>query len=143
MNLVILPPNISTSGFEFTIERVKSKVGKDKGTDIDIIRTPFTALKGIGEKSVANVIANQPYPTMKDFVAKAEANIKVFETLVDAGAMDAIWGMERDEMKRQYEIVKKNVNKDKEHKKKQEGYMEQFGGGSLFDRIDESEEIKF
>lgn len=137
MRIEVRDPNINMSGDGYKIEKGKTKDGKD----YYFLRTPLTAIKGIGDKAVESVIASQPFDSFKDFLRKIDArrvNRKVFASLVDAGCMDDIWHMARPEMIERYEEVKKVADKEKAAIKKQEKEQNSMGGGSLFDKLDNS-----
>lgn len=134
MGADLCQPNINKSGKDFKIER-----GIKNGKDHDFLRMPLTAIKGIGDKAVEEIVLKQPFVNLKDFLSRIDlrkANSKVFGALVDEGAMDDVWNMSREEIKMKYEEIKKVVNKEKTTKKKQEVHESSFGGVSLFDKID-------
>lgn len=84
MGITILPPSIQTSGAVFTIE------------DPNSIRFGLTAIKNVGEGAVEAILqARQagPFKSLDDFCARVDlrgVNKKVIESLVKAGAMDAL-----------------------------------------------------
>lgn len=129
-------PNINKSGKDFKIER-----GVKNGKEYDFLRMPLTAIKGIGDKAVDEIVLKQPFPSLKDFISRLDlrkVNSKVFNALVDSGAMDDVWNVSREEIKTRYEDIKKVVDKEKVSKKKQEVHESSFGGMSLFDKVDSS-----
>ena len=142
MGIEIRSPNINKSGNTYKIEKGVLKGGREGF----YLRTPLTAINGIGDKAVESVIIAQPFHTMKDFTAKVDArrvNKKVFASLVMAGCMDDIWGMARPQMIESYEEIKKQASKEKTKEKaaqkRQEKIDAAFGdSGSLFDKFNGS-----
>jgi DNA polymerase-3 subunit alpha len=125
-------PDINLSKNVFVIEERKGE---------EILRAPFTTLKGVGTKAVEEIVAKQPYPTFEDFMRKTESTIvnkTVFEALLDVGCMDESWPESREELKRLHPIIKKKIDKQKKLKEKREEKLSEFGGASLFDEFDYS-----
>lgn len=79
MNIDILPPDVSVSDSDFT-------------PDGNAIRFGLTAIKGLGEGAVQNIVAeraNGPYTSMKDFLDRIDlkvVNKKALESLIKSGA---------------------------------------------------------
>ena len=78
----ILPPCINRSTYDFAIEGKKIRFG-------------FSAIKGIGEKAIENIIQTRskrgPFENLKDFLENIDlmtVNKGVLEALIRAGAMD-------------------------------------------------------
>ncbi len=84
MGITVLPPDIQKSGAAFTIE------------DLNSIRFGLVAVKNVGEGAVEAVLqARQagPFRSFDDFCARVDLraiNKKVIESLIKAGAMDAL-----------------------------------------------------
>jgi DNA polymerase-3 subunit alpha len=119
--------HVNKSGLEFKID----KIG-----DQEVIRAPLTVLKGVGTKAVENIVLNQPYADLEDFVKKVDSrvvNIRVFTTLVESGCMDDAWKVPRKEIIKQYEEIKVKLDKLKVEKKRIDKKREILGGESLFD----------
>lgn len=160
MGIVVKLVDINKSDIEFTIEKAYSK---NQNKEINVIRTPLTALKGVGDKAVESIIANRPFKTLKEFMTKVDTskvNIKVFKALLDAGSMycfadrskyvgvsrEEAAEMARNDIMAEYEILREEIEKAKNYeknlerklKKEQDKIEETFGGGSLFDKLGES-----
>src|SRR6185369_2681409 len=84
MGIEILPPDVQKSGPQFTIE------------DPNAIRFGLVAIKNVGEGAVDSLITARKdgsFKDLDDFCARVDlhaANKKVLESLVKAGAMDAL-----------------------------------------------------
>lgn len=85
MKLTILPPNINTSSFRFTVT--------DKG---DILYG-LGAIKGVGEAAIMNIIGcreqDGPFKDLFDFCNRVElrkVNKRVLEALIRSGAIDEL-----------------------------------------------------
>jgi DNA polymerase III subunit alpha len=79
MGIEILPPSVNKSGGGYTI------IGDKK------ITTGLSALKGVGEKAIHEIILTQPFNGLAEFFAKTTGRIinkRVIQSLVKAGAMD-------------------------------------------------------
>ena len=127
MGLVVMGANINKSKLKFTIEGATSQITCQP---IDIIRTPFTTLDGVGEVAAKAIAENQPYASLKEFLNKTTGNrinSNVFKSLVNTGAMDDVWNMRRAELVSRYEDVKDEISKEKVEKKKQKAYIEEQG----------------
>ena len=77
--ITVLPPHVSFSKQNTVIE------DKDKQT----IRTGLTAIKGVGDAAVEEIIAHQPYTSINDFLERAGSkaiNKRVVEALITADA---------------------------------------------------------
>lgn len=119
MGFACMPENINRSGLEYRIEPGKHK--KD-GRDVLFLRKPLNGLKGVGTKAVENIVLNQPYNDLTDFLSKVDTrvvNSRVFKTLLAAGCMDG-WGVDKDTLLESYEGVKKELDKKRKQKKKAE-----------------------
>ena len=134
MGVDIRPPNINLSGTNYLIER-----GTDaQGRQYDYLRTPVTAIKGLGDKAVESIVASKPFNSFKDFIMRVDTrrvNSKIVMALIDSGAMDGLWNMARPEMKARYEDCKKQATKEKASARKQQEKRAAFGGGGLFQQI--------
>lgn len=132
MGIVVKKTDINRSRDRFAIE-----VGKNKrGEAVEFIRAPLTVLKGVGSKAVDEIILNQPFNDLKDFIKKVDGrkvNKRVFEAMVDAGCMDIAWNLSRRNLINDFQVLKSEVDKEKKMKKKHEDYIDSLGGGSIFD----------
>jgi DNA polymerase-3 subunit alpha len=84
-----LPPCINKSGADFTTECI--------GLEIFAVRYALGALKGVGEKAMAAIVAereaNGPFASLDDFVARIDPkllNKRQIECLAAAGAFDCL-----------------------------------------------------
>jgi DNA polymerase-3 subunit alpha len=78
----ILPPNVSKSGVEFTID---DEAGAIRGSLVDI--------KRVGGKAAASIMENAPYVDLWDFLTRVNrttVNKSVVRSLAEAGAMDGM-----------------------------------------------------
>jgi DNA polymerase-3 subunit alpha len=129
MGLKCYPPHINRSGLDFRIDATEKE---------EVLRMPLTILKGVGEKAVRNIVQNQPFKDLRDFLSKIDGtsvNIRVFTALVNYGCMDEAWKVSHKQLLDQHEVFKKEVSKSKKDKKDQDSYMNQYGEGSLFDTM--------
>jgi DNA polymerase-3 subunit alpha len=129
MGIRIFKPNIDHSGSEFRIDKVDGE---------EVIRCPLTILKGVGLKAVDNIVKNQPYKSLEDFLRKIDhrvVNVRVFKTLAENGCMTTVWKITPEKLIQQYEEIKKQIDKDDKTKKKREKEDKNYDG-SLFDDCD-------
>lgn len=82
MGITILPPDINTSGIEFTIESGRVRFG-------------LSAIKNVGEAAIESILSARvgdgSFATLTDFLRRidgAKVNRKTLESLIRAGAMD-------------------------------------------------------
>ena len=130
-SITCAPANINESGTEFKIVKQEFKNGTSR---IGLIK-PLTMLNGVGEKAVKNIVENQPFKNLEDFVKRTDArvvNTRVFAAMVEAGCMDKVWSMPRSVLLTEYPEMKKKSVKDKKDKIKQDKEMEQYGNNTLF-----------
>jgi DNA polymerase III alpha subunit len=75
----VRPPDVNTSGAEFSI-------------DGDTIRGSLVDIKGVGTKAAASIMEHQPYRSFTDFIARVDRRAVhkgVVQALVLAGALDS------------------------------------------------------
>ena len=133
MDIVTISPNINKSGLEFRIE----KGVNTKGEDYEFLRTPLTVISGVGAKAVTNIVDNQPFKDIEEFVHKIEGRVvnkRVFESLLEKGCMQSEWKMSTERILELHPIIKDKVDKEKKKLKKQKEKMEEYNG-SLFDEF--------
>jgi DNA polymerase-3 subunit alpha len=132
MEIICMPEDINESGLEFKIQ-----VGyHSNGEEMSVLRKPLTGLKGVGGKAVKNIVDNQPFSDLEDFLKKIDArlvNSAVFAKLAKSGCMKEAFGLPEEHLLSRYEEVKKKINKEKKVRAKQEKKMAKFQGQSLFD----------
>lgn len=104
MGLAVLPPDINESFSQFTV--IKPKEEGDKWS----IRFGLSAIKGIGESSVALLIEerdkNGRFETIEDFAHRTPGKIlnkKLLESLAKSGALDSLG--ERRMLLDNYELI--------------------------------------
>jgi len=117
----ILPYQINKSKLEFTIEG-------------NSLRKPLNSLKGVGEKAVQEIINNQPFSDLKDFMAKISGRVvnkALFETLVKSGCMDCL-GMSKSTLLSVYEQARSDAKLINKEHDKQRKLIENFGALDLF-----------
>ena len=134
MRIPIYKAHINKSGHEFIIDRLEGK---------EILRAPFTMLKGVGSKSVDSIVKGQPYKDLEDFVRRTDArvvNTRVFSTIVEAGCMDEAWKLPRALLLKQYDELKKKIEKEKKEIAKAE--KKKVKGASLFNEFNGIEETE-
>ena len=132
MGILMKPEDINQSGLEFKIQTGTNQHNEK----VDILRKPLTGLKGVGAKAVKNIVDNQPYKDLSDFLSKIDSrivNVRVFATLAQSGCMQQAWSVSPKHLMSQYENAKKKIDKKRKVKKKQDESMQKFGGKSLFD----------
>lgn len=139
MKLVIKHTDLNLSKLTFTIENGASDI---TGEPIDYIRAPLTILDGLGSKAAAEIVAKQPFKSLKDFLARVDlskVDVKVFETLVAKKCLPSSWGsMISEKVMENYHKIKDELAKEKVTIKKEKEYLGQFSGG-LFDDLGNSE----
>src|SRR4029077_16828267 len=80
MGISILPPDINTSGVDFT----PTKTG---------ILFGLTAIKNVGDGAIAPIVAGKPFKSIFDFCERVDlraVNKRVVESLIKAGAFDSV-----------------------------------------------------
>lgn len=139
MGIEVRGPQINKSGNGYKIEK-----GITRGKEGYFLRTPLTAIDGIGEKATESIIQAQPFDGFTHFLKSVDGrrvNKKVFASLVEAGCMDDMWGKSRPELIELYEAFKgvadKQKTKEKAAVKKQQA-LDASMGGSLFDKLNGS-----
>mgnify|MGYP000597032529 CR=1 FL=1 len=82
LNIIVNPPDINSSGKDFTIEEGK------------YIRFGLSAIKNVGDAAIGNIIENHAesdFKSFEDFCERVDLgtiNKKTMESLIKAGAMD-------------------------------------------------------
>lgn len=90
MRITILPPDLNTSGVEFTIES-----GTHSASSGQAIRFGLSAIKNVGEAAIESILmareGDGSFVTLTDFLRRidsAKVNRKTLESLIRSGAMD-------------------------------------------------------
>lgn len=99
--ITIRPCDINLSKYSYSIA--------DKKT----IVTGLLAIKGLGDKALASIIANQPYSSFEDFLYRTSSsavNKTAIQALAKAGAFDCL-NIGRKFAFDNYEIIRKELNK--------------------------------
>ncbi|MBI3332042.1 DNA polymerase III subunit alpha [Candidatus Peregrinibacteria bacterium] len=96
MGIAVLPPDINESLRHFTAIPAKGSTKKD-GAAVGSIRFGLTAIKGVGDSSVQQIIAARqqggPFASLEDFAERIPAKVlnkKLLESLGKAGALDSL-----------------------------------------------------
>ena len=132
MGIIVMPEDINKSGLEFKIQLAEH----NNGEELQVLRKPLTGLKGVGSKAVQNIVDNQPFASLEDFLTRINSRAvtsAVFKTMVQSGCMKEAFNLPEEYLLSKYDEVKKKVDKDRKARQKQDKKMEKFGGGSLFD----------
>ena len=74
----VTPPDVNESGKGF------------RASDSQTIRYGLDAIKGVGEKAVDSIVANQPYVSFDDFLERSGVNIGIVKLLVQIGSFDGM-----------------------------------------------------
>ena len=103
MGIDVLPPDINESLRHFTA------IPSDKANDPGAIRFGLTAIKGIGDSSVLEIIKSREegkFESIEDFARRVPSktlNKKTIESLAKAGALDSL--AERRALVEHYDII--------------------------------------
>ncbi|PKL39738.1 MAG: DNA polymerase III subunit alpha [Spirochaetae bacterium HGW-Spirochaetae-1] len=123
MGIEVLPPSINKSMFDFTIEGKKIRFG-------------FSAIKGLGEKAIENIIKTREqcgtFNTLKDFfenISLLTVNKGVLEALVKAGAFEDIH-KNRAQLFASIELLIDTARKLQEDKASGQGNLFSLGEGT-------------
>lgn len=124
MNIDVLPPDVNESLSQFTVVQPKShepQASSDKQKESQLvaggsqpgkwsIRFGLSAIKGVGESSVEQVIQEREtsgrFTTIEDFARRVPAKVlnkKLIESLAKAGALDSFG--ERRTMLEHYQVI--------------------------------------
>lgn len=129
MKIQILPPAVSKSGANYVVE------------EGNIIFTGLSAIKGIGDTAVMNILENKPYNSLVSFLAKTEARVvnkKVVESFAKAGAFDCFGVTRKDIFENHAKYRTKISNKIKKLKEE----WAKFNDPETFDVSEHLEEIE-
>ena len=142
MGITVKQPDLNKSSSKFVIEKGISQKTGSIGTEIEYIRSPFTILDGVGEKAVDEIVLNQPYADLRDFLFKvnlSKVNVKVYKSMINCGCMEECWGMvNAEKLLDNYEKIRPEVEKAKKEIKKEIERTENYEG-TLFDVFGDSE----
>ena len=132
MGIPLIAPDINEGDVAFTA--VKTPEGKDA------IRYALSAIKGVGNAVVEGIVEDRreggPFKDMQDFIIRMtskEANKRVIENMIKAGAFDSLPGTRRQKMMTYARIIDDTAN---ERKKSITGQM------SLFDICEDETTFK-
>ncbi len=132
MGIPLIAPDINEGDVAFTA--VKTADGKDA------IRYALSAIKGVGNAVVEGIVEDRreggPFKDLQDFIIRMtskEANKRVIENMIKAGAFDSLPGTRRQKMMTYARIIDDTTN---ERKKSITGQM------SLFDICEDEETFK-
>jgi len=97
MGIAVLPPDINESLRHFTATPPKAGLPAEASAKAGAIRFGLTAIKGVGDSSVQQIIAVRdqggPFLSLEDFARRIPAKIhnkKLLESLAKAGALDSL-----------------------------------------------------
>ncbi len=132
MGIELIAPDINEGDVAFTA--VKTPDGKDA------IRYALSAIKGVGNAVVEGIVEDRreggPFKDLQDFIIRMtskEANKRVIENMIKAGAFDSLPGTRRQKMMTYARIIDDTAN---ERKRSITGQM------SLFDICEDEETFK-
>ena len=104
MNIELIAPDINEGDVAFTA------VKRPDGTEA--IRYALSAIRGVGSSVVEGIVADRneggPFKDIKDFIVRMtskEANKRVIENLIKAGAFDSLSGTRRQKMMAYAQII--------------------------------------
>lgn len=118
----LLPPDVNQSNTAFSEENGSVRFG-------------LGAIKGIGEAVLPQLLSNRPYSSVTDLVERGGAKKAIAETLVWAGALDAI---EPDRFEAWWKLRKKVPKKPS--KKFAASQLLMFGGGKTAGEVKDEED---
>jgi DNA polymerase-3 subunit alpha len=133
-------PHINQSGLEFKIGLINTRTCKNQ---IGLIK-PLTFMKGVGDKAVYNIVQNQPYKSLEDFLRRTDGrlvNSKVFATLVNAGCMTDAWNVSQSVLLNNYPVIREKLDKEKKQIKKEALEKEKYGDHTIFDEFQKNGKI--
>lgn len=118
----LLPPDVNQSNTAFSEENGSVRFG-------------LGAIKGIGEAVLPQLLSNRPYSSVTDLIERGGAKKAIAETLVWAGALDAI---EPDRFEAWWKLRKKAPKKPS--KKFAASQLLMFGGGKTAGEVKDEED---
>lgn len=80
LNIDVLPPDVNISGDTFVIDKDRPNT----------IRSGFSGVKGVGNKTLDKILEGRPYTDIKDFILRSGANKTVVSILLRVGALDSL-----------------------------------------------------
>lgn len=107
MGINITPPNINTSGGSYVV------------TGEDTIATGLSAIKGIGDKAVAEILEMQPFSSIEDFFYRTNGRVinkTVIQSLAMSGAFEAL-GRTRKDIFENFQKYRTKINNMKKKEK--------------------------
>ena len=141
LGITVEPPDVNASQFAFAVE---TKPGADAGGDprkSSVIRYGLGALKGMGGKAVAAIVAERekggPYRNIFDFCARIDltaVNRAALEALVCAGAFDKTGAMRKAMVD---SLDRALTHGQQQQQDRRAGQFNLFGGGGGDDEADE------
>lgn len=100
MGISLLPPDANSSS------------NLNKVTGEKEITSGLSTVKGLGEKAVGSIVANQPYVNFIDFLARNPSRLvgkTAIQSLAKSGAFD-VFGLPRKEMHDNYQKYRNKIN---------------------------------
>jgi DNA polymerase-3 subunit alpha len=101
LDLILSPPNINLSDFEFIAKRVDGA---------ETILFGLGAIKGVGHAAIKSILkarGDEPFTSLNDFISRidhSKVNKKVIESLIKSGGFD-VFGYTRQSMFTQIETI--------------------------------------
>ncbi|HPB50910.1 MAG TPA: DNA polymerase III subunit alpha [Myxococcota bacterium] len=134
MGIKVLPPDVNTSGPDFSVEDIT----RPDGTTEEAIRFGLTAVKGVGDSAIELVIQARregPFTSVENFLSRIDTrkvNRRVIESLIKAGAFDRFGHTRRALFDGLATLI------DSAARRREDREAGQF---SLFEEIDSSESV--
>lgn len=110
MNIKILPRSINDSKIEYKIEKRKDKNSGVTKTEI----RPSILCKGISSEAAKNIVENQPFEDLTDFIRKTDSSMvdsRSFEALIDGGYFGNKAKNNKDKMKSDFLMIREDLKK--------------------------------
>ena len=110
MNIKILPRSINDSKLEYKIEKRKNKETLITKTEI----RPSILCKGISQSAAENIVQNQPFEDLLDFVKKTDSSCvdsRSFDALIDGGYFGLKAKKNKEKMKKDFLTIREDLKK--------------------------------
>ncbi len=125
--ILILHPNINTSGVDFSVEELDGSASQEGSSTLStegsslcdgglgnerVIRVGLSGIKNVGGEALARIMAGRPYSSYQDFVNRVDlskVNKRVCHNLISVGCFDEL-GINRASLLKVYDRVGKDVS---------------------------------
>ncbi len=138
MSILILPPDVNESRWDFTVVEAHDRDSIEPGSAIGTIRFGLAAVKNVGSSAIEAMIEARetkgPFTSMADFCKKVDqrrVNRRVIEGLIKCGALDGT-GARRAQMMDAVDMMMDQATRHQE--------QEAIGQFSIFDSMDDASE---